>query len=156
SVDLPAPLWPTSPTHSPVWTVKSTPSKARTAPKCFSTPPSSMMLSAPSAMCSVNVGEAKRSSSLHICLDGIQRFLLRVFVARNAALLDVGQLGLEIVLGEGKIGHEQIVRDVLSAIEHLLRHPEGEGRHARGDRSRPGGVAVLGLLLLPPLQLILP
>ena len=44
SVDLPAPLWPTRPTHSPAATRKSTPSSARTAPKCFSTPSSSTMV----------------------------------------------------------------------------------------------------------------
>src|SRR3954469_14683857 len=38
SVDLPAPLWPTSPRHSPAPTPKSTPAKARTAPKLFATP----------------------------------------------------------------------------------------------------------------------
>jgi hypothetical protein len=39
-VDLPAPLWPTSPKHSPAATTRSTPPKARTAPKDFSTPSS--------------------------------------------------------------------------------------------------------------------
>jgi hypothetical protein len=38
NVDLPAPLWPTKPTHSPTPTTKSTPTNARTAPKLFSTP----------------------------------------------------------------------------------------------------------------------
>src|SRR6185437_2141938 len=37
-VDLPAPLWPTSPRHSPAPTARSTPARARTAPKLFATP----------------------------------------------------------------------------------------------------------------------
>src|SRR3954465_10677049 len=38
SVDLPAPLCPTSPRHSPAPTARSTPASARTAPKLFATP----------------------------------------------------------------------------------------------------------------------
>src|SRR6267142_5260391 len=47
-VDLPAPLWPTRPTHSPAEAKKSTPSSARTAPKCFSAPSSLTMIGAAS------------------------------------------------------------------------------------------------------------
>ena len=39
-VDLPAPLWPTRPMHSPRPITRSTPPKARTVPNCFSTPSS--------------------------------------------------------------------------------------------------------------------
>ena len=45
SVDLPAPLWPTSPKHSPLPTSRLTPLKARTAPKFLSTPSSFIAVS---------------------------------------------------------------------------------------------------------------
>src|ERR1700738_5376476 len=161
-VDLPAPLWPTSPTHSPASTVKSTPSSARTAPQCFSTPASLTMFARASAITG-NVptgsddGEAdeRAQSLLHVRRDGFLGVVLRVFVAGDATLLDGGQRGFEIGLGEGEIGHQQIVRDVLVAVEDLLGDPEGERRDAGRDRCRPGRIAVLRLLFLPPLQLVL-
>src|SRR5262245_44047704 len=163
SVDFPAPLWPTRPTHSPAATAKSTPSSARTAPKCFSTPSSlTMMLSPASAIAGrsqpARMMQARnaRGNLLHVGLDRRDGGGLRVFVASDAALLDGRQGRLEIVLREGEIGHEQVVRHILVAVEDLLRDPEGERRDTRRDRGRPGRVAVLRLLLLPPLQLVLP
>src|SRR5215813_13739807 len=157
SVDLPAPLWPTRPTHSPAATAKSTPSSARTAPKCFSTPSSlTMMLSPASAIAGIaqpaRMMQARnaRGNLLHVGLDRRDGVVLRVFVARDAALLDVRQRRLEVGLCEGEIGHEQVVRHVLVAVEDLLRDPEGERRDAGRDRGGPGRVAVLRLLLLPP------
>src|SRR5215468_5000939 len=157
SVDLPAPLWPTSPTHSPAATVKSTPSSARTAPKCFSTPSSLTIESAPASAITVAPGRSRcrgrvpAARSLHVGFDRRDGVVLRVFVAGDAALLDVRQGRLEIILREGEIGHQQVVRHVLVAVEDLLGDPESERRDARRDRGRPGRVAVLRLLLLPPL-----
>src|SRR5215468_5219476 len=149
NVDLPAPLCPTRPTHSPAATAKSTPSSARTAPKCFSTPSSLTMMVSPASAIAGRSQPARmmqarnaRGNLLHVGLDRRDGVGLRVFVARDAALLDVRQGRLEIVLGEGKIGHEQVVRYVLVAIEDLLRDPEGERRDARRDRGGPGGIAV--------------
>src|ERR1700736_769681 len=101
SVDLPAPLWPTSPTHSPASTVKSTPSSARTAPKCFSTPSSLTMFARASAITgSVPTGsddggeDEPAQSLLHVSRDGLLGVVLRVFVAGDATLLDSRQRGL--------------------------------------------------------------
>ena len=69
-----------------------------------------------------------RSSTdlLHIRLDRGNGVGLCVFVAGDAALRNIRQFFLEIVLGEGKIGHHQIVGNGLVAIENLLRDPECE------------------------------
>src|SRR6185437_16570881 len=91
---------------------------------------------------------------LRVGLDRGDRVGLRVFVAGDAALRNVRQFLLEIVLREGKVRYDHVVGDLL-AVEDLLRHPEGERRDARRDRGGPGGVAVLLLLLLPPLQFVL-
>src|SRR5258707_10835033 len=136
NVDLPAPLWPTRPTHSPEATAKSTPSSAWTAPKCFSTPSSSTMLGLASAITGGHPPfvddewSPGSAQSLHVGLDRRFSVGLRVFVAGNAAGLDVRQCRLEIVLREREIGHQQVVRDVLVAVEDLLRDPEGEGGDA--------------------------
>src|SRR4051794_5603348 len=124
NVDLPAPLWPTSPTHSPPSTAKSTPSSARTAPKCFSTPSSLTMFARASAISgSVQTGSddggttERAQSLLHIGGDRLLGVFLAIFVAGDTALLDGRQRGLEVFLGEGEIGHKEIVRDVLVAVE---------------------------------------
>src|SRR5580704_15848254 len=98
SVDLPAPLWPTSPTHSPPSTAKSTPSSARTAPKCFSTPSSLTMFVRASAISgSVPTGsddggaDERAQSLLHVRRDGLLGVVLCVFVAGDTAFLDSGQ-----------------------------------------------------------------
>ena len=75
---------------------------------------------------------------LHIRLDRGDGVGLGVFVAGDAAHRNIRQLLLEVVLGEGEIGHDQIVRNGFVAVENLLRDPEGERRNARRDRSRPG------------------
>src|SRR5689334_16108804 len=104
-VDLPAPLWPTSPTHSPAPTARSTPSSARTAPKCFSTPSSRAMRGDPPTV----TGRCRRDSRpgpcgeapsllLHVGLDGLQRLVLGVFVARHTTFRNGRQHRLEIVL----------------------------------------------------------
>src|SRR3954462_15253966 len=87
SVDLPAPLWPTSPTHSPASTAKSTPSSARTAPKCFSTPSSLTMFARASAINgSVPTGsddgdaDERAQSLLHVGRDRLLGVVLRVFM----------------------------------------------------------------------------
>src|SRR5256885_16331979 len=103
SVDLPAPLWPTRPTHSPALTARSTPSSARTAPKCFSTP-SSFTIFVPASAISGSVptgsddGDAdeRAQSLLHVCRDRFLGVVLRVFVAGDAALREGGQRGLEV------------------------------------------------------------
>src|ERR1700678_2160957 len=101
SVDLPAPLWPTRPTHSPVAMSRLTPSRARTAPKDFSTP-SSLTRAAPAlAMGRSILGVRARNSGLfQVGFDRRNGVGLGVFVARDAALGDFRQFGLEIVLGE--------------------------------------------------------
>src|SRR5690606_11744148 len=148
SVDLPAPLWPTSPTHSPAATWKSTPPSARTAPKLFSAP----FTAKTTAFCAVVL----------MCLDeellgvgdGLLGVLQRILDVGHAAGGSVFQSFLEIVLGDLDQGHHEILRH-FSAIEDLLRHPEGERRHARRDGDRIGLVAVGVLLLLPPPQFVL-
>src|SRR5271163_3370779 len=128
SVDLPAPLWPTTPTHSPAAISRLTPSRARTAPKDFSTP-SRLTRAAPAlAMGDLSLAyRARDCGLLHVGLDRRDRVGLRVFVASDAALGDFRQFGLEITLREGEVGHQQIVRNVFPAVEHLLRDPEREG-----------------------------
>src|SRR5689334_18757758 len=162
SVDLPAPLWPTSPRHSPAATSKSTPSRARTAPKCFSTPRSSTMRGATPGVTRAILGSdrcgsarRRRALLLQVRLDRRDRLRLRVLLRGDAADRDLRQRGFEVALREGEVRDQHVVRDVLAAVEHLLRDPEGERRDARSDRRGPGRVAVLGLLLLPPLQLVL-
>src|SRR3954468_971263 len=98
-VDLPAPLCPTSPRHSPRPSVRSTPPSARTAPKCFSMPFSLTSSGLATIIRPLRLAtRARVPPSLHVGFDRRDRFLLRIFVARDAALLDVGQFGLEIVL----------------------------------------------------------
>jgi hypothetical protein len=75
---------------------------------------------------------------------------MRVFMASDASDWNVGKGSLEVILGEGEIWHEQVMRNVLAAVEDLLRDPEGERRDAGRYRCRPCRVAVLGLLFLPP------
>src|SRR5882724_8651175 len=158
-VDLPAPLCPTRPRHSPHSTRRSTPPSARTAPKCFSTPSSSTIVGLATIIARTpGVSEPLSVSTkplLHVGFDGDDGFLLGIFVACDATLGDVGQFSLEIVLGEGEVRHQQVMRYVLVAVKHLLSNPEGKCRNARSDRGRPTGVAVLRLLLLPPLKFIL-
>src|SRR3954452_16513261 len=115
SVDFPAPLWPTRPTHSPAPMWKSTPSSARTAPKCFSAP-TSLTMSALAVGMPSDIRLARRLAmivpcSLDIGFDGGDGIFLRVFVAGDTALDDFRQLGLEVVLGEGEIRHQQVMRD---------------------------------------------
>src|SRR5215212_5479062 len=72
SVDLPAPLSPTSPTTSPAWTSKSTPASACTAPKRLLTPcsassgspPFALLVVAfmPGASCGLPLGQADSSA----------------------------------------------------------------------------------------------
>src|SRR5579872_3585435 len=156
SVDLPAPLWPTTPTHSPALSEKSAPSRARTAPYDFSTPMKSTRETPASSMgCVCWLARAFASVGLlHIRLDRGDGVGLGVFVAGDAALRNVRQFLLEVILGEGEVRHDHVMRDLL-AVEDLLRHPEGERRDAGRDRGGPGGVAVLVLLLLPPLKFVL-
>src|SRR5258708_17698332 len=157
SVDLPAPLWPTSPTHSPTLTGKSTPASARTAPKCFSTPSNLTMSTGSPDMTPIN--QSHRSArmprtSLFLCaiqisFDCLLGLILRVFVASHTASRDVRKCGLEVILGERKIRHEQVMRDVLAAVQDLLGDPEGKCRHAGRNRCGPRCVTVLSLLLFP-------
>ena len=80
SVDLPAPLWPTSPTHSPARTAKSTPSSARTAPKALAAPGTAMTGGA------VIQRRAQLAPAASITCD---RVLERVLDVGHAALLGV-------------------------------------------------------------------
>src|SRR5271155_881668 len=101
SVDLPAPLWPTTPTHSPAAISRLTPSRARTAPKDFSTP-SSLTRAAPAVAMGRSVlgVRARNRCLLHVGLDDRDGVRLGIFMARDAALGDVGQFRLEISLSE--------------------------------------------------------
>src|SRR5690349_9750512 len=104
SVDLPAPLCPTSPTHSPAPTWKSTPLRARTAPKCFSAPFSRTI--SVFALSMLNDTRLAMRTAMHpllsldVGLDRRDSLFLRVFVRGDAAFLDLRQRGLEIILGE--------------------------------------------------------
>src|SRR5208282_3444132 len=105
SVDLPAPLWPTSPTHSPTSAAKSTPASARTAPKCFSTPSSlTIFTDVPEITRDNQSREAAAGPDRRLVLDiGFDRLLgilLRVFVAGYTANRYVGQRSLEVILSE--------------------------------------------------------
>src|SRR3569623_3838940 len=125
SVDLPAPLRPTRPMHSPALTARVAPSSARTAPKCFSTPSRATMGRPISGMDEVNhlIRLARKRRELHVRLYRGLRFLERIFVAGNAALLNGRKHGLEIVLGELEIGHQEVVRNLGVSIENLLGDP---------------------------------
>src|SRR5690606_32356645 len=114
SVDLPAPLWPTRPMHSPASTLKSTPSSARTAPKCFSTPSSFTMFGRGSGISVRHSPRSRRARSfLEVGLDRLDRVFLRVFRAGHATDFDRRQDFLESVLCEGEIRHDQIVWNVV-------------------------------------------
>src|SRR6516165_1779611 len=113
NVDLPAPLCPTSPTHSPVSTAKSTPARARTAPKCFSTP-SKLTIFTP--------------LFFHIGLDRLLCVILSIFVAGDTSDWNVGERSFEIILREGEVRNDQVMWNVLAAVQDLLSDPEGESR----------------------------
>src|SRR4029453_11621497 len=78
SVDLPAPLWPTSPRHSPTPTVRSTLASARTAPKLFVMPERLTIFSVAWSMVWPVV-------SLLRCADDLLRVFQRVFHVGDAA-----------------------------------------------------------------------
>src|SRR5690606_5894626 len=148
SVDLPAPLWPTSPTHSPAATSKSTPPSARTAPKLFSAP----FTAKTTAFCAVVL----------MCLDedllrvgdGLLSVFQRVLDIGHAARGGVFERFLQVILVDLDQRHHELLRHI-GAVKNLLRHPEGQRRHARRDGDRIGLVAIGVLLLLPPPQLVL-
>jgi len=62
----------------------------------------------------------------HIGLDCLFSIFLRVFMAGYAADRDIGKGRLEVLLREGEVRYQQVVRNVLAAIKYLLRDPEGE------------------------------
>src|SRR5271165_1549245 len=88
---------------------------------------------------------SRRMSLLHVRLDGGDPVGLGVFLVGDAAFLNRRQYCVESILGDLEIGHPEVVRDVLVAVQDLLSDPEGKGREARRDRAGPGGVAVLVL-----------
>src|SRR5438034_11789072 len=102
-VDLPAPLWPTRPMHSPAGTAKSTPFNARTAPKDFSTPSKLTIvvfatpIDGPTR--DARAARARAERSLHVGLDRRDGVFFCIFVARDAASLNLRQFRFEIVLG---------------------------------------------------------
>src|SRR4051812_3511281 len=110
SVDLPAPLWPTRPSHSPTPIERSTPFSARTAPKCFSAPVSWTMVSRDCVKISPSDGKnAWPQALLGVGLDHRDRVGLRIFMAGDATLGNGRQSGLEIILAESQIRHGQVV-----------------------------------------------
>jgi hypothetical protein len=68
----------------------------------------------------------RAQSLLHVRGYRLDCVVLCVLVAGDTARLDGRQNGFKVVLGEGEIRHEQIVRRILLAVEDLLGDPEGE------------------------------
>src|SRR5262249_47689862 len=133
---------------------RSTPARARTAPNRFSTPSSSTIAVETSTMRRWRLSGASLSL-LHVGLDRLDRVLLRVLRAGDATRRNVRQGRFEGILGEGEIGHQQVVRNVLVAVEDLLGDPEGKRRDSRRDGGRPGHISIGVLLLFPPRELVL-
>ena len=120
-VDFPAPLWPTSPTHSPVATEKLTLLMALTAPKLLLAP-STVMTSAPGAGLAMTL---RQGFALHAADDRLSVFQ-RVFDIGNAADFGRGKVRFKIVLINAQEWHHQVLRHG-RAIEDLLGHPERQG-----------------------------
>src|SRR5450759_2210200 len=111
NVDLPAPLWPTRPMHSPRASARSTPRRACTAPKDLA---ASLTLS------------NTFSPSLQLG-DEVDHFLLGVFDVDHAARLGGLQRGVQRVLRDHADRQLHLLWH-LGTRQDLLRDPEREGR----------------------------
>src|SRR5215203_5205790 len=149
SVDLPAPLSPTSAMTSPLDTWKSTSNSAWTAPNLFETPCSSrtgvsVTISAPPRPRRIR-GRPGRDAPRHSLLKA--DVLALGGDLAGADLLHLGEVDLAGVLLDVVLGHgdrvEQDRRNVLGLVVDLVRHALRGIALGERDRQLGGGIGLL-------------
>lgn len=138
-VDLPAPLCPTRPTHSPGRILMVTPSSALTAPKLTLASATSMTASR-SGIAVITVHSRKKGrfwpvrrpdrtvsweDTLFCFRYDLFGISLRILDVGDATFLGVGQIGFQRVLTNAEEGNDEILLHFLT-VENLLGNPEGE------------------------------